>query len=109
GLISPVTNGDDVPSEHAITHETSVIDLPFDLPRTASNDRAEVGPRSALPSRNGTGALPRNWRSFTGIWRKRNARTVRAANLAQLAFVYRDMAEIERQNAHGGPAAEPVR
>jgi hypothetical protein len=46
-----------------------------------------------------------NWRSFTGIVRKRNARTVRAAVSAQLAFVYRDSAENERQN----PAARPVR
>jgi hypothetical protein len=44
------------------------------------------------------GAPRRNWRSFTGIQRKRNARTVRRAGSALLAFVYRDMAEIERQN-----------
>ena len=49
----------------------------------------------------------RNWRSFTGIQRKRNARTVRRAPSALLAFVYRDMAEIERQNGCGG-SPEPV-
>jgi hypothetical protein len=41
------------------------------------------------------------WRSFPGIWRKRNARTVRPGGEALLAFDYRDMAEIERQNQDG--------
>jgi len=38
-----------------------------------------------------------NWRSFTEIERKWNARRRRTADSAQLAFAYRDMAEIERQ------------
>jgi hypothetical protein len=50
-----------------------------------------------------------NWRSFTGIWRKRNARTLRTAGSAESAFVYRDMAEIERQNANGRRRAAATR
>jgi hypothetical protein len=60
---------------------------------------------SSPPIGIGTGTLPRNWRSFTEIWRKGNAGTVRAAGPGQPAFVYRDMAEIERQNADGARRA----
>jgi hypothetical protein len=59
-------------------------------------------PEQPNPSLNGKGALPRNWRSFTGIWRKANAGTVRRVGSAVLAFEFRDMAEIERQNAWDG-------
>ena len=54
-----------------------------------------LGNSDALPG------VPRlrypNWRSLTGIERKWNARRRRTAGSAQLAFVYRDMAEIERR------------
>src|SRR5205085_12616373 len=42
-------------------------------------------------------ATPRNWRSFTGIQRKTNARTRRTPAFALLAFIYRDVAEMERR------------
>jgi hypothetical protein len=48
-------------------------------------------------------SAPRNWRSFTGIERKTNARTRWPPASAQLAFLYRDTAENERQN--GGRVA----
>ena len=44
-----------------------------------------------------------NWRSFTGIRRKSNARTLRPPAWRQLAFLYRDMAEKERQFAEARP------
>jgi hypothetical protein len=49
-----------------------------------------------------------NWRSFTGIERKRNARTWGTAGPAQLASVYRNAAEKERQFPTGAaPAPAP--
>jgi hypothetical protein len=43
----------------------------------------------------------RNWRSFTGIERKSNASTRRRPDAIQLAFLYRNTAEKERQFANG--------
>jgi hypothetical protein len=43
-----------------------------------------------------------NWRSFTGIRRKKNANSEERRRVTQLAFVYRDTAEKERQ--FGGAA-----
>ena len=50
-----------------------------------------------------------NWRSFTGILRKRNVRTVGRGGSPVLAFVYRDRAEVERQNAGVTPRVPPGR
>ena len=43
-----------------------------------------------------------NWRSFTEMRRKRNARMCLPGDSAQLAFIHRDVAETERQNAPPG-------
>src|SRR5438552_10161561 len=46
-----------------------------------------------------------NWRSFTEMQRKRNARMCLPGDSAQLAFIHRDVAEKERQFADGGAGA----
>ena len=46
-----------------------------------------------------------NWRSFTEMRRKRNARMCLPGDSAQLAFIHRDVAEKERQFADGGAGA----
>jgi len=52
---------------------------------------------------------PRNWRSFTEMQRKRNARMRLPGGPAQLAFIHRDIAEKERQfaTAARAPAERP--
>jgi hypothetical protein len=56
------------------------------------------GAGAARPVRERHGrATLRNWRSITGRQRKSNARTGSPAAGRQLAFVYRDVAEMERQ------------
>src|SRR5258705_3695202 len=54
-------------------------------------------------------ATPRNGRSFTGIRRRTSARTRRTPAFALLAFIYRDVAEMERRFVGAGrvPAAAP--
>jgi hypothetical protein len=85
--------GQHVPDPHLSVHEAPLVRL---------STHGRLAREVSAPGR-----YSHNWRSFTEIRRKRNARKVGRTGQAQLAFVYRDRAEKERQFANGSPGRRP--